>query len=71
VSEMIEFVAQAIADNLYGDDETWRNAAVAAIKAMRNPTDEMLACGEQWGPPSDPMGLKRWQEMIDTALEGK
>jgi hypothetical protein len=45
--------------------------ARAAIEAMRSTTDEMLVCGEQWGLPSDPMGLKRWQEMIDAALEGK
>jgi hypothetical protein len=47
------------------------DVASAAIEAMRNPTDAMLACGEQWGLPSDPMGLKRWQEMIDAALERK
>jgi hypothetical protein len=76
---MIERVARAICEaklwpgawekETEGNREEWRMLARAAIEAMREPTDAMLACGEQWGLPSDPMGLKRWQEMIDAALE--
>jgi hypothetical protein len=75
---MIERVAKAIYGDLWEEFEDQEHmkqkmlsASRAAIEAMREPTDAMLACSEQWGLPSDPMGLKRWQEMIDAALEGK
>jgi hypothetical protein len=73
---MIERVARALAKASGINDweksaQEFEDDARAAIEAMREPTDAMLACGEQWGLPSDPMGLKRWQEMIDAALEGK
>lgn len=78
MSEMIERVARAMAALItepgqHPDSQMPHCLALAraAIEAMREPTEAMLAWGEQWGLPSDPMGLKRWQEMIDAALEGK
>jgi hypothetical protein len=81
VSEMVERGARALCEaklwpgawenETKGNREEWRMLARAMLQSMREPTDSMLACGEQWGLPSDPMGLKRWQEMIDAALETK
>jgi len=73
MSDMIERVARAIATEHRGThnvDKAWdyyRNEAIAAIAAMREPTKEMI---DAWirAPGAIKMG---WQAMVDAALEGK
>jgi len=84
VSEMVERVARAIHDmhsagpayELAADD--WRDMARAAIEAMREPTEEMVAthdkhvlsyCIEEdaWITPDD--AKANWSTMIDEALK--
>lgn len=76
--DMIERVAKAIWG---GDDDEWatlapwyadqyRDAATAALKALREPTSEMVEAGHDacdWTANAEPI----WQAMIDTALAGE
>lgn len=77
--EMIERMARAIAQNVKYDNEQYRgsvdwrdyiDAAFAAIKAMREPTQAMLdevkskEAGTRCVEPHD----SAWRIMIDTAL---
>jgi hypothetical protein len=51
--------------------EYWFNAARAAIEAMREPSEEMVAAGDDWG--WDPLGAHTrevWQAMLSAALKG-
>lgn len=73
MSEMVERVAKAIdrvstAMNPHRtDQELLEAAARAAIEAMREPTDEMLASlKEDWWDNETPLTV--WQAMIDGAL---
>jgi len=81
MNEMIERVAKAIAksngiknlDDMRLGVPLWQcfdKQALAAIKAMREPTDAMVTAGdttfadyEGWGPPRE-----TWPRMIDAAL---
>jgi len=79
MSEMVERVARAIADEMVGDwdripersageasREDLRVAARLAIEAMRDPTDAMLAAC-RWHIFED-ASKQDWQTMIDAAL---
>jgi hypothetical protein len=81
---MIERVAKAMCDTKLwpgaweketeGNREEWRMLARAAIEAMHNPSDEMLAAGVVELSEDVPNQIKAaqvWWEMIDAALEGK
>jgi len=68
MSEMVERVAKAISGAPFPSKASMAKAR-AAIEAMREPTDEMLFSGAQWRTLDDPFGSKRWQDMIDAALE--
>lgn len=65
MSGVIERVANAIADQMAIDDNDDMSLAIAAIKAMRDPTDEMIdAMKDNIGP------LKAmWRGGIDAALQ--
>lgn len=67
-NEIIERVAKAIYENvgelyLMGDEE-WKQAACAAIAAMREPTDAMIIAGRL-------DDAEQWQIMIDAALKSE
>lgn len=70
MSEMIERVAGAIVENnMRLSWEEARDLARAAIKAMRDPTDEMKAAADvsvsgEFYPPD-----MTWELMIDAALK--
>ena len=79
---MIEKVAQAIADNANTpfplNIEDARYAAIAAIEAMREPTEAMKDAPYEaeidFGPgggDNDAGAENVWQAMINAALEGK
>ncbi len=59
---MIDKVAKAIRD---AEDRCY-SPAHAAIKAMREPTDEMIRVGSL---DSDMSAKRIWREMIDEALK--
>ncbi len=77
---MVERVARALYENASGDILAWKHEewsetnefvkgafctmARAALEAMRDPTDEMLAAGDENGL------LEIWHRMIDAALSG-
>lgn len=83
MSEMIDRVARDVKTALLAKtggtlpDELFNVIARAAITAMREPTKEMEAAGEDlddWGVPSDPgsgnaSALSHWVAMIDAALK--
>lgn len=87
MSEMIERIAQAalaLDDTIWvGDNQMlyFRRVAVAALEAMREPTDEMIAVMAAYDWSRDrfvPPRLMRpfeddaadcWREMIDEALK--
>lgn len=77
MSEMVERVTTAIAMELYGSEEVWTRAARAAIAAMREPTEDMLAAGarvitERNGdiaPEAEWLARLAWPVMIQTALK--
>jgi hypothetical protein len=70
VMDMVERVARAICEQEYGDENAgWDNqipAAIAAIEAMREPTDEMVSAGLK-GFPNVTADL--WRIMIDSILK--
>jgi hypothetical protein len=82
MSEMIERMSIAMATEKYGDYDArhyskgYEAAAIAALKAMREPDDVMVSDGAGEVPPSDdPHALfgteiakAVWQAMIDAAL---
>lgn len=76
MSEMVERVARAIADNIQaalpdGVVVDYHYAARAAIEAMRRPTEAMVDAGYDF--TADPCWredfIKGWQAMIDEALK--
>lgn len=82
MNKMIERVAKNIGDNLYGycdkndTPNTWETAvglARSAIKAMREPTEEMIKAGEligvEYGYISDHDHKSIWQRQIDEILK--
>ncbi|WNV09937.1 hypothetical protein [Tardiphaga sp. 709] len=80
MSEMIERVAKAIYDAFatVGDyenptKEDIKNAARAAIEAMREPTEAMDAAAYAADGTNMPLAItykEAWQAMIDAALKG-
>jgi len=77
MSEMIDRVAKGIFHAEYGDQSytftkteflEYKRMAEGAIKAMREPTEEMM---KVWGELLVPFGEYKWKQMIDAALEGK
>jgi len=78
MSSMVERVARAIEKKLSRTDPyderqhkrfNYDECARAAIAAMREPTEGMLAAGA-WELTNEYVG-RQWQAMIDAALEGK
>lgn len=71
MSEMIERVVEAIRECDYaltgGEARTY---AIAAIKAMREPTDEMFEVGEQamYDAAPDWKVNASWRAMVEAAL---
>lgn len=76
---MVERVARAIGSHPIGDvdldyladmltENALREIAIAAIEAMREPTDAMFAAAPSGECPSYVDDL--WQDMIDAALVG-
>lgn len=73
---MVERVARAIALDLLGDeqdaDRFWRGherSAIAAIRALREPTTAMLAAAEKaWFDDPLRRTTTLWQAMIDEAM---
>lgn len=71
---MIERVASAIARSaravgggyVSGDEFPWEDAARAAIAAMREPTEAMVAEARRNNHPRDE---ETWRTMIDAALK--
>lgn len=75
-SEIVERVASVLRNfrPVGGDgpltDEVWREAARAAIEAMREPTVEMLvAAYDVVGVPKQPVLANGYRAMIDAALK--
>lgn len=79
--KMIEHIAMVLHGKFgsqvgLNEAEMWVPIARAAIKAMRDPSDAMLAAGSAGHPalpydPSTSLGLiieAEWQAMIDAAL---
>ena len=78
MTTMIERVARAIDECQEWPAKTYRaRMAMAAIEAMREPSERMISEGESLasigiGKPSDDEALPRvWRGMIDTALNEK
>lgn len=74
MSEMIERVARALAK--LADNDNWNEFvpdARAAIEAMREPTDAMMAAVDCAGEKADWLSGRAWtaawQAMIDEALK--
>lgn len=70
MSEMVERVARAIAEDQDGMEDYWDayvNAARAAIAAMREPTDKMIEASldDAWTAHTRQL----YQRMIDAALK--
>lgn len=76
MTEMIERVARAIANDPTGDQwKLWQTAARDAIKAMREPTDRMIESSytatqldDQWHIEDDQHFAKAFNAAIDAAL---
>jgi hypothetical protein len=76
---MRERVARAIAESHYPDkcvESMWQHMmpdAIAAIEAMREPTEAMVNAGYDVGYSPDPLPCDAvWKAMIDAAIsEGK
>jgi len=75
---MVERVARAIRQECEGcdprDDKAFESAARAAIAAMREPTERIVAqggrfCGDERGNPDELQARHLWEIMIDAALE--
>ena len=81
-TEMELRVAKALADEMGHviHPKHWHNAARAAIRAMRDPTEAMIDAGAivevdtgwagrgSYKPVSDPYREARWKQMIDASL---
>jgi hypothetical protein len=65
MSEMIMRIAAALSEADHSADGDYRKLAVAALEAMREPTEAMLEAG----PPDPYMDRDVWAKMIDQALE--
>lgn len=65
-SEMVKRVADAIEWQMSLDDNNSDDLARAAIKAMREPTCEMVAAANRNNHPRD---VDTWRTMIDATLE--
>ena len=65
MSEMVERVAKAIREWTQDDIEEAREAARAAIQAMREPTDAMCEAAD-WTQQSE---VNQYQRAIDEALK--
>ena len=62
-------IAQAIADNLPGARaEDMHYPVIAALHAMREPTDTMIKAGFWYTQASRDDAVACWQDMIDAAL---
>ena len=79
MSDMVERVARALREcdcDPMHNDEDYANMAYAAIAAMREPTEAMIAKSLD-GKAGDYLGVGPkvvtavWQAMIDAALEGE
>jgi hypothetical protein len=70
MSEMVERVAKVLRDNFDpGWEPDFQEMARDAIKAMREPTDEMIWAAEQ--THSEELAARfAWQSMIDVAIHG-
>jgi len=68
--EMVERVTDALAEAIDQDSIDYRAMARAAIKAMREPTNDMLTA-EEVHPSCHTCGghLEGWHNMIDAALK--
>jgi hypothetical protein len=78
MNEMIDRVADALTDEILGNwdvGELGRQAALdlarIALKAMRDPTDDMMEAGMGVGsfPMCNGEVLVRWEAMIDRSLQ--
>ena len=70
MSEMIERVARAIAEQMFDypdGDKSFHNEARAAIAAMREPTEAMQIAAIH----TDGQCIVMWQAMIDAALSSE
>ncbi len=70
MNEMVERVARAIQqlEGCYDGCNHCKKGAIAAIKAMREPTEEMIALGMQHGIEIGSSEMV-WYAMIDAALK--
>lgn len=76
-NKMIERVAKAIKDVAIDPDTNWsRQWAIAAISAMREPTDEMMVAAEikvegllSFNDKEMSPSYEAWQAMIDAVLK--
>lgn len=72
MDEMIERVAKALADHRGVPIDERRSDAIAAIEAMREPTDEMKRSGGEYifadDFNTDSLAGSVWEGMIDAAL---
>lgn len=70
---MIERIARAISDAIGDDNDAIRDyhrrIAIAAIEAMREPTDAMLAAIRPGLVDTDEFIKRDWYKMIDAALK--
>lgn len=86
MSEMVERMAKAAHDSIMGYPESsewpksafsvdaymFRDAARAALEALRIPTHEMLDAANAAGSPESPaLPHEVWPAMIDAAIAGK
>lgn len=57
-------------DGRLPDRADWRNMALAAVRAMRAPTEAMVAAGRGYGVDHEHPHVvaERWRAMIDAAL---
>jgi len=42
--EMIERISNVIKDGVVSGDSSWEEIAIEVVKAMRNPTENMILC---------------------------
>lgn len=66
MSEMMMRVARALSDADHMADGDYRKLARAAIEAMREPTEAMIASDQLPYSPGEMIGF--WEIMIDAAL---